>query len=67
MKSVEDGDFSVQITAESQDELASLAHSFNHMVTHIQDLMNSIYEQQVRLRKSEFKALQAQILSLIHI
>lgn len=61
MKSVEDGDFSVQITAESQDELASLAHSFNHMVTHIQDLMNSIYEQQVRLRKSEFKALQAQI------
>jgi two-component system sensor histidine kinase YesM len=61
MKSVEEGDLSVVLSPRGSDELADLANSFNHMVVHIRRLINSVYEKQVLLRKSEYKALQAQI------
>lgn len=61
MRSVEEGDLAVRIQVRGQNETAKLAASFNHMVETIQELMNSIYEKQARLRKLELRALQAQI------
>lgn len=61
MKLVEKGDLTVTIQPDGTDELAELSGSFNHMVMKIRKLVDSIYEKQELLRKSEFKALQAQI------
>ncbi len=61
MRSVEEGDLAVRLEVRGQNETARLAASFNHMVETIQELMNSIYEKQARLRKLELRALQAQI------
>lgn len=61
MKRVEMGELSVGVPLRGNDELAELAKKFNHMVVQIQKMTDSIYEKQELLRKSEFKALQAQI------
>ena len=42
-------------------ETAALSQSFEHMVGKIQDLMNQVRQEEISLRKTELKALQAQI------
>ena len=42
-------------------EIATLSKSFDHMVITIQDLMERIRKEEIALRKTELKALQAQI------
>ncbi len=42
-------------------ELRSLSQSFEHMVKRIQSLMNKVRQEEITLRKTELKALQAQI------
>lgn len=61
MRSVDEGDMAIRLEVRGDNELSSLAGSFNHMVKRLRDLMNSIYEEQSKRRKLEFRALQAQI------
>lgn len=42
-------------------EVQELAGSFGHMVLRIQELMKTVREEEINLRKTELKALQAQI------
>ena len=42
-------------------EVQELSDSFGHMVVRIQQLMNTVREEEINLRKTELKALQAQI------
>ncbi len=42
-------------------EVQELSGSFRHMVLHIQQLMTTVREEEINLRKTELKALQAQI------
>lgn len=42
-------------------EVQELSHSFGHMVLRIQQLMTTVREEEINLRKTELKALQAQI------
>ena len=42
-------------------EVQELSNSFGHMVVRIQQLMTTVREEEVNLRKTELKALQAQI------
>lgn len=42
-------------------EVQELSNSFGHMVVRIQELMTTVREEEVNLRKTELKALQAQI------
>ena len=42
-------------------EVRELSNSFGHMVVRIQQLMSTVREEEVNLRKTELKALQAQI------
>lgn len=61
MKSVEEGDLAICLENKGENELSSLVGSFNHMVKRLRALINHIYENQSKLRKLEFRALQAQI------
>ncbi len=54
-------DFSVRYSEPPADELGRLGNNFNHMLNKIEELISQIYEEQKKLRNSEFKALQAQI------
>ena len=42
-------------------EVQELSQSFEHMVLRVQQLMNTVREEEINLRKTELKALQAQI------
>lgn len=61
MKAVEEGDLSVRADVRGNDEIAGLAQGFNEMVEQVNELMNSIYEDQSRMRRLELRALQEQI------
>jgi two-component system sensor histidine kinase YesM len=61
MKLVEKGDFDIYLEVKGEDEVKKLSKSFNIMVARIKQLMQEIILEQEAKRKSEFKALQAQI------
>jgi two-component system sensor histidine kinase YesM len=55
------GDFTTRAEIESDDEIAVLTNSFNHMIQEIGDLVEDIKREQMNLRVTELKLLQAQI------
>ncbi len=62
MNKVESGDFDIELLeVTGEDEVKRLTKAFNLMIVRIRQLMNQIISEQAQLRKSEFKALQAQI------
>lgn len=58
---VEQGDLDARVENLPPDEFGDLGISFNHMVERIEQLLVEIREEEVKLRKSELRALQAQI------
>lgn len=61
MHLVEQGDFSIQMPIEGNDELSVLSSSFNLMIEKINLLVEEGYKKNLELQKTELKALQAQI------
>lgn len=62
MREVEKGDFeNVNIEIAGENEIVSLSNSFNIMISEIKKLMEQNVNEQKQKRKSEIKALQAQI------
>jgi two-component system sensor histidine kinase YesM len=61
MKEVEKGNFDIQMDIESTNEIGQLSKRFNRMTTEIKELMLQNVKEQELKRKSELKALQAQI------
>ena len=62
MKEVQKGDFRpVSISVKSDNEIASLNRSFNHMTEQIDELIKKNINEQREKQKSEMKALQSQI------
>ena len=61
MQRVEDGDLYVRCHVSSRTELGQLSDSFNHMIAKTADLMDERLRIEEQKRKSEWKALQAQI------
>ncbi len=55
------GDFAVRAEEDSDDEMAVLNTSFNQMVEKIGQLVEDIRVEQINLRQSELRVLQAQI------
>lgn len=51
----------VFVPVKGTTEIATLSHSFGHMVVRIQKLMEQVRQEEISLRKTELKALQAQI------
>lgn len=60
-KQVGSGDFSMQKINGSGDEVATLERSFNTMVGKIEELVANVKREEVNLRRTELKLLQAQI------
>jgi two-component system sensor histidine kinase YesM len=61
MKKVEQGDLTVNMESEYQDEIGHLVRGFGNMVKNINELMQKIYSDQRQLRKSQLEVLQSQI------
>ena len=61
MRRVEDGDLHVRSQVSSRTELGQLSDSFDHMITKTAELMDERLRSEEQKRKSEWKALQAQI------
>lgn len=61
MKQVEEGNFQAPVTITGKDEIADLGKSYNTMIQKIDQLMHQTVAEQEQKRKSELKALQAQI------
>ncbi len=61
MKRVENGELDIDINVNGKYEIARLYATFKVMVKRINSLLSEIEKDQTKLRKSELKALQAQI------
>jgi two-component system sensor histidine kinase YesM len=61
MLKVENNDLSVRYELPYQDEIMSVGHRFNRMLGEIQRLLDRVKNAEEQKRKSEMKALQAQI------
>lgn len=61
MEEAEKGNLDVAIDFDSRDEIGMLSQRFNNMITKIKHLMEEVVIEQEAKRKTEFKALQAQI------
>jgi len=61
MRKAGEGDFSLRLSKDSDDEIGKLAHSFNHMLNQTSDLMDRIQQQNKRELELELLALQSQI------
>ena len=55
------GDFSVSYHTDSNDEMGTLAESFNSMVKEIETLVNDIHKEQENAKDAELRLLQEQI------
>jgi len=61
MKKVEIGRLDVRFPTKYTDDIGILGRSFNRMTQRLRELIQEVYEKQVRLKDAELKALQAQI------
>jgi two-component system sensor histidine kinase YesM len=61
MKEIEKGNFDIRADIKSTNEIGLLSKRFNIMIGKIRELMNQIVVEQEFKRKSDLKALQAQI------
>lgn len=61
MIEVEKGNFDIQVGIDNSNEIGELSRAFNIMTSKIKELMFQIVKEQEQKRKSELKALQAQI------
>jgi len=61
MKDVEMGKLQVDLPVNSQDEIGTLARSFNSMIATIRELIENNYDIRIRQKEAELYALQSQI------
>lgn len=61
MKEVEKGNFHEKVETYGSDEIANLGKSYNIMIQTVEELMDARVKDQEQKRKSELRALQAQI------
>ncbi|WP_019423690.1 sensor histidine kinase [Paenibacillus sp. OSY-SE] len=61
MLRMERGQFQGRVQVQSNDEIAQLGRSFNRMNERLHELVNQVYEAELRKKEAELKAFQAQI------
>ena len=61
MKTVQDGNFELQLIHDRKDEIGQLTDSFNYMVNKINLLIREVYQEKLAQKSAEIEALQAQI------
>lgn len=58
---VEEGDFTIEVSSESEDEIGQLTNAFGAMTGKLNVLVNEVYRSQIIQKEAEFKMLQAQL------
>ena len=58
---VEEGDFTIEVGTEAQDEVGQLTNAFGAMTRKLNVLVNEVYRSQIIQKEAEFKMLQAQL------
>ena len=61
MKKVEDGDLTVEVNVNSNDEMGQLRKSFNRMIEKINNLIQRDYNSQILMKQAQLDSLQSQI------
>ncbi|BCG57190.1 sensor histidine kinase [Paenibacillus sp. URB8-2] len=61
VRSFQEGNFQRRIRFSGNDEFRQIADAFNVMAKNIQDLISSVYVQDIRRKQAELEALQSQI------
>jgi two-component system sensor histidine kinase YesM len=61
MKEVEKGNFDVRVSITSIDEMAALGKGFNTMTMQVQNLIDRVFQIQLKEQEAELNALQSQI------
>ncbi|MCG7379155.1 histidine kinase [Paenibacillus sp. ACRSA] len=61
LRRVEQGDYSVRLHSNKQNEFSFLFRRFNDMSHQIQDLIENVFHEKIRAREATLKQLQAQI------
>jgi two-component system sensor histidine kinase YesM len=61
MMHVDENNFKVTITSNSEDEIGTLIRTFGHMLNKIDTLIKEVYESKLRQKEAEMVALQAQV------
>lgn len=61
LRRVQQGDYSVRLVSNKQNEFSFLFHRFNDMSHQIQDLIENVFHEKIRAREATLKQLQAQI------
>ncbi len=61
IQKVEQGELNYIIEYEKKDDFKYLINGFNHMVIHLEQLINQVYKQEILTKRAELKQLQAQI------
>ena len=61
MKLAQEGDLSVSVVVDYDNEIGDLSKNFNRMIRRIKQLIESLNDKHKQLRKSQLEALQAQI------
>ena len=61
MIKVHNGEFDIRVNSSRKDEIGQLCNTFDTMIDHINDLIQKNYEQRIREKNAQLKALQAQI------
>lgn len=61
MRRVEEGNFDVRIEPLGKDEIGSLSVRFNFMLSRINELINTVYKEQIAKQQAEFTVLMSQI------
>lgn len=61
MEAFGQGDFDINCVVESEDEIGRLSNTFNQMVTDMNEMLNSVYEQKMMKQEAQMKSLQMQI------
>lgn len=58
---IEDGNLSVEVKGETDDEIGHIIHSFSRMVERLNHMVNENYKSKIAQQQYEMRALQAQI------
>jgi two-component system, sensor histidine kinase YesM len=61
LRTVQDGNINIKLSAGNRDEFGELAESFNGMTERIHGLIEEVYKARITEKESELKALEAQI------
>lgn len=67
LRRVQQGDYSVRLHSNNQNEFSFLFHRFNDMSHQIQDLIENVFQEKIRAREATLKRLRRRLTRIFYI